>query len=72
MSTRIQLTDTNKYERDSHSKAILSNDLPGLQAYKSRKKTMQQIETYGDDINNLKNEMIEIKNLLTQILQKQG
>ncbi len=69
---RIQLTDTNKYERDSHSKAILSNDLPGLQAYKSRKKHMQQIESYGDDINNLRNEMVEIKNLLQQILQKQG
>ena len=69
---RIQLTDTNKYERDSHSKAILSNDLPALQAYKSRKNHMKQIESYGDDINNLKNEMMEIKNLLQQILQKQG
>ena len=72
MSTKIKLTDTNKYERDSHSKAILSNDLPALHAYKSRKQHMKQIETYGDDINNLKNEMIEIKNLLTQILQRQG
>lgn len=69
---RIKLTDTNKYERDSHSKAILSNDLPALQAYKNRKKHMQQIESYGDDINNLKNEMVEIKNLLKQILQVQG
>jgi hypothetical protein len=72
MSTKIKLTDTNKYERDSHSKAILSNDNSGLLAYKNRKKHMQQIESYGDDINNLKNEMIEIKNLLTQILQRQG
>ncbi len=69
---RIKLTDTNKYERDSHSKAILSNDLPALQAYKNRKKQMQQIESYGDDINNLKNEMIEIKQMLKQILQRQG
>ena len=70
--TRIKLTDTTKYERDGHSKAILSNDLPALHAYKSRKQHMKQIESYGDDINNLKDEMIEIKNLLSKILQKQG
>ena len=70
--TRIKLTDTNKYERDGHSKAILSNDHEALKAYKNRKRHMQQIESYGDDINNLKNEMIEIKDLLTKILQKQG
>ena len=69
---RIKLVDTDKYERDSHSKAILSNDNSGLLAYKNRKKHMQQIESYGDDINNLKNEMVEIKNLLKQILQVQG
>lgn len=67
---RIKLTDTNKYERDDHSKALLSNDMPALQAYKSRKQQMKQIESYGNDINNLKNEIIEIKNLLTQLLQK--
>lgn len=70
--TRIKLTDTNKYERDSHSKAILSNDQGALQAYKNRKKHNQQIESYGDDINNIKNEMIEIKEMLAQILQRQG
>jgi hypothetical protein len=69
---KIKLTDTNKYERDPHSKAILSNDMPALQAYKNRKKHMQQIESYGEDINTLRNEMIEIKKILTQILQKQG
>jgi hypothetical protein len=69
---KIKLTDTDKYERDSHSKAILSNDHNALMAYKARKRHMQQIESYGDDINNLKNDMIEIKNLLKQILQVQG
>lgn len=70
--TKIKLTDTNKYERDSHSKAILSNDHAALQAYKNRKKHTKQIESYGDDINTLKNEMIEIKEMLAQILQRQG
>ena len=70
--SRIKLTDTDKYERDSHSKAILSSDHNALLAYKARKRHMQQIESYGDDINNLKNDMIEIKNLLKQILQVQG
>lgn len=69
---KIKLTDTDKYQRDSHSKALISNDLPALQAYKNRKKHMQQIESYGDDINNLKDEMLEIKQMLKQILQRQG
>ena len=69
---RIKLVDTDKYERDSHSKAILSSDHHALNAYKARKRHMQKMESYGDDINNLKNEMVEIKNLLKQILQVQG
>jgi hypothetical protein len=69
---KIKLTDTTKYERDPHSKAILSNDLSALQAYKNRKKYTKQMESYGDDINSLKDEISEIKNLLTQILQRQG
>lgn len=69
---KIKLTDTTKYERDPHSKAILSNDHSALQAYKARKKHMLQIESYGEDINTLKDEISEIKNLLTQILQRQG
>jgi protein-tyrosine phosphatase len=69
---KIKLVDTNKYDRDKHSKAIVSNDLRGLAAYKAQKQKTQQLETFGEDINRLKQEFSDIKNILMQILDNQG
>lgn len=67
----IKLEQTDKYVRDRHSKALISRDTAGLEAYKKTKQRMDEIRAYGDDINNLKNEFAEIKSLLKQILQNQ-
>ena len=72
MENKIALEDTNKYMRDRNSKAILSNDSSGLALYKAQREKHKQIQTYGDDINNLKQEFSEIKNLLVKILENQG
>ena len=72
MAAKIQLVDTNKYERDPHSKAILASDVRGLAAYKANKEKMRKIESYGEDINSLREEMQSIKDLLMQILDNQG
>lgn len=72
MQTRIKLVDTDKYQRDSFSKAIISTDLAGMEAYKARKKKMSELEEYGEQINTLKQEMVDIKGLLKQILENQG
>lgn len=76
MAQRYQLDDTTKYVRDGNSKAIISTDLVGLQAYKARKnkerEQANQLRQFENDINTVKQEMQDIKLLLQQILQNQG
>ena len=76
MQQRYQLDDTTKYVRDGHSKAIISTDVAGLTAYKARKNKdkehTNQFRQFENDINNVKQEMLDIKLLLQQILQNQG
>jgi len=69
---KLQLQDTNKYVRDRDSKAIISSDKNLFEAYKAQRERAKQMRTSLDDINMLKNEMIEIKTLLTKILNTQG
>jgi hypothetical protein len=69
---KLQLQDTNKYVRDRDSKAIISSDKNLFEAYKAQRERAKQMQTSLDDINMLKNEMIEIKTLLTKILNTQG
>lgn len=73
---RYELDDTTKYVRDGNSKAIISTDLVGLQAYKARKnkerEQAKQLRQFENDINSMKHEMQDIKMLLQQILQNQG
>ena len=56
--------------RDVSNHALLNNNLDALNAYKTKKKRSQQIETLGAEINNLKSDMTEIKQMLNQIIQK--
>lgn len=72
MDNTIKIEQNDKYVRDRHSKALISKDLAGLEAYKTTRNRMKEIRGYGDDINNLKNEFAEIKSLLQQILKNQG
>ena len=76
MGQRYHLDDTTKYVRDGHSKAIISTDVAGLSAYKARKnkdrEQTNQLRQFENDINSVKQEMLEIKLLLQQVLQNQG
>lgn len=76
MGQRYHLDDTTKYVRDGHSKAIISTDVAGLTAYKARKnkerEQTNQLRQFENDINSVKQEMLDIKLLLQQILQNQG
>jgi cell shape-determining protein MreC len=65
---KFALQDTNKYIRDGDSKAIVSTDRHELAAYNAQRERLKQMKSYGIEINELKNEMMEIKSLLTQIL----
>tara|TARA_B110000285_G_scaffold208503_1_gene248759 strand:- start:287 stop:490 length:204 start_codon:yes stop_codon:yes gene_type:complete len=63
-----------KFVRDSVSKAVLNTDLTALEQYKTaRDKKIQEqliLQSCVTDINTLKNDMQEIKNLLLKLSEK--
>lgn len=67
---RIALADTKRFERDVDSKALVSTDKVGLGAYKIQRRNSQQVVTLERDINTLRNEMEELKELLKAKLTK--
>jgi len=52
--------------------ALISTDFGGLHAYKTRRDRMKKLEELEDDINNIKQDMTEIKTLLQKILINRG
>ncbi len=59
--------DDNSFVRDTYNNAILNVDNEALVAYKIRKKANVQLR---NDVEDLKCEMQEIKNMLIKILDK--
>ena len=76
LQQRYALDDTTKYVRDGNSKALISTDADGLKAYRAKKEKARsdqlKMKTIEGDINSLRQEMLDIKYLLQQILDKQG
>ena len=63
-----------KFVRDTLSKAVLNTDINALEQYKfARDKRLQEqtiLQNCVDDINSLKDDMQEIKNLLIKMSEK--
>lgn len=58
-----------KLERDLKSKAVLSTNMNALEAYKmARKKRQEEIS----DINNMKKDIDELKEMIKKLLGKQN
>ncbi len=61
--------DDKKLERDLNSKAVLSTNMNALEAYKmARKKRQEEIS----DINNMKRDIGELKQMIKTLLGKQN
>ena len=60
--------------RDAHSKALLNTDLSGLTKYKLQRERhfqgIQEMSKVKSDISSLKEELVEIKQLLLVISKK--
>lgn len=56
--------------RDMKNKAILTIDKSGLQAYRDRKAAMEKIEVYGAEINTIKHEISELKDMLSRFIEE--
>lgn len=63
----MKIKDHENLIRDEKSNAVLNTDVSGLKAYRERrKKNLQMVQ----DVENLKSDVSEIKNLLLQLIEK--
>ena len=72
----VQTEDTS-FVRDLHSKALINTDRVALENHRKRKqmeiqqvRKWQQMETKVEELNNMRNEILEIKGLLQEVLNK--
>ncbi len=67
MSKYIQVEGHSNLLRDEDSTAIINNDVNSYEIYKKRRETMK---SQRNEINTLKDEVSEIKNLLHTLIEK--
>ncbi len=74
MSVRNQRyvkTDAENFIRDRKNAAVLNTDLDLLVAYKKERERILRADSIVEDVNSLKKEFSEIKDLLIQLVNKQ-
>ena len=72
----VQTEDTS-FVRDLHSKALINTDRVALENHRKRRQIeiqqaqkWQQMEIKVEELNNMRNEILEIKGLLQEVLNK--
>ena len=72
----VQTEDTS-FVRDLHSKALINTDRVALENHRKKRqmeiqqaRKWQQMETKVEELNNMRNEILEIKDLLQEVLNK--
>lgn len=64
--------EDHKYIRDATSNAIINTDIEGLRRYKARKAESKRILDLKNEVDSIKDEMSEIKQLLTKLVENQN
>ena len=76
MTKYLKVENEKDLVRDSHSGAIINRNVSEFEAYKKRKIKMQENQDKVRDacreINNLKQELYEIKDLIKKLVGKNG
>lgn len=67
---KLKVKDYPGLVRDPESKAIINVDQSAYLKYKSERNIQNKITSITSEINDLKQSMNEIKNLISQILQR--
>ena len=74
---QVVQTEDNRFVRDLHSKALLNTDRVALENHRRRRAIESQQQTEWEEmknkveeLNNVRIEMLEIKSLLQEILNK--
>lgn len=65
---RTKVEDHPQYEKDSQSKAVINVDKNGLNAYKTQREKFMKVFNAHSEIEDLKRDVQDIKNLLHQLI----
>ena len=74
---KVVQTEDKSFVRDLHSKALINTDRVALENHRKRRQIeiqqaqkWQQMETKVEELNIMRNEILEIKGLLQEVLNK--
>lgn len=70
MRDHLLQSDHKDYVRDTNSNALLNTNTKALAEYRARKKAANRLDTLEKDLNNVKQDINEIKSLLLKLLEK--
>lgn len=69
--SRFVQTDVKNLIRDTNTTAVLNIDTDSLSSYKKERSRILRTEAIIEEVDSLKKEVSEIKNLLIQLVNKQ-
>ena len=74
---KVIQTEDKSFVRDLHSKALINTDRVALENHRKKRqieiqqaRKWQQMENKVEELNNMRNEILEIKGLLQEVLNK--
>ena len=74
---KVVQTEDKSFVRDIHSKALINTDRIALENHRKKRQIerqqaqkWQQMEIKVEELNNMRNEILEIKGLLQEVLNK--
>ena len=74
---KVVQTEDKSFVRDIHSKALINTDRIALENHRKKRqmeiqqvRKWQQMETKVEELNNMRNEILEIRGLLQEVLNK--
>jgi hypothetical protein len=66
----VRLENENRFVKNLNNNALINSDISSMREYKSKKESINRINSISEEINTLKSEMSEIKNLLHQLVKQ--
>ena len=66
----LQVKDRPELVKDDVTKAVLNTDTTALDAYRRRREAQREVKTMCEEIDDIKNDISEIKSLLRDIINK--
>ena len=66
----VRLENENRFVKNLQNNSLINGDISSMKEYKNKKESINRINNISEEINTLKSEMSEIKNLLHQLVKQ--